>query len=86
MANIKSSKKRIKVTAQKTLLNKMVKARTKTYVKKVLVAVQSNNKEEAAASLKVALKAIDKAYTKGIFHKNTAARKKSHLTKLVNAM
>ncbi|MEA4816233.1 MAG: 30S ribosomal protein S20 [Lachnospiraceae bacterium] len=86
MANIKSAKKRIKVTSKKTLFNKMVKSKTKTYVKKVLSAVETGNKEDASAALKVALTAIDKAYTKGIFHKNSAARKKSYLTRLVNAM
>lgn len=86
MANIKSAKKRIKVTSKKTLFNKMVKAKTKTYVKKVLLAVETGNKEEAAAALKVAIKAIDKAYSKGIFHRNSAARKKSHLTRIVTAM
>ena len=86
MANIKSAKKRIKVIAKKTLRNKMIKSRTKTAIKKVVLAINNNNKEEAQVALKAAVSAIDRAYTKGIFHKNTAARKKSSLVKLVNNM
>ncbi len=83
MANIKSAKKRIKVIAKKTLLNKMVKSSTKTAVKKVTSAVAANDKAAAQAALTGAISAIDKAYKKGIFHKNAAARKKSSLTKMV---
>ena len=86
MANIKSAKKRIKVIANKTLLNKMVKSSTKTAIKKVMVAVDANDKAAAQAALTGAISAIDRAYTKGIFHKNAAARKKSSLTKLVNKL
>ncbi len=86
MANIKSAKKRIKVIAKKTLLNKMVKSSTKTAVKKVTSAVAANDKAAAQAALTGAISAIDKAYKKGIFHKNAAARKKSSLTKMVNKL
>lgn len=86
MANIKSAKKRIKVISKKTLRNKMVKSTTKTAIKKVNVAVTAGNVEEAKAALTGAVSAIDRAYSKGIFHKNAAARKKSHLVKLVNKL
>ncbi len=84
MANIKSAKKRIKVIAKKTLRNKMVKSATKTAIKKVLAAVKEGNKNDAQALLKEAVISIDRACSKGIFHKNTAARKKSRLAKMVN--
>ncbi len=84
MANIKSAKKRIKVIAKKTLRNKMIKSRTKTAIKKVVLACKNNNKEEAKAFLVEAVSTIDKACSKGIYHKNNASRKKSRLTKLVN--
>ena len=84
MANIKSAKKRVKVIAKKTLLNKMVKSSTKTAMKKVVVAVEAGDKAAAQAALTGAISAIDRAYIKGIFHKNAAARKKSSLTKMVN--
>lgn len=86
MANIKSAKKRIKVIAKKTLRNKMVKSGVKTAIKKVTTAIQNNNKEEATVALRAAGKAIDMACTKGIYHKNNAARKKSRLQKAVNKM
>jgi len=86
VANIKSAKKRVKVIANKTLLNKMVKSSTKTAIKKVIVAVEAKDKAAAQAALTGAISAIDRAYTKGIFHKNAAARKKSSLTKLVNKL
>ena len=84
LANIKSAKKRIKVIAKKTLRNKMIKSRTKTEVKKVVTAVSAGSKAEAQTALVSAVRAIDKATSKGVFHKNNASRKKSRLTKLVN--
>ena len=86
MANIKSAKKRIKVISKKTLRNKMIKSQTKTAIKKVMVAVNAGNKEKAQVALVGAISAIDRAYTKGIFHKNAAARRKSTLARLVNGM
>ena len=86
MANIKSAKKRVKVIAKKALRNKMIKSRTKTAIKKVVVAVNSKDKAAAQAALTPAISAIVKAYTKGIMHRNAAARKKSSLTKMVNAL
>ncbi len=84
MANIKSAKKRIKVIKKKTLRNKMIKSQTKSAVKKVVTALSNQNVEEAKANLKNAIIAIDKACSKGVYHKNNAARKKSRLTKAVN--
>lgn len=86
MANIKSAKKRILVTAKKTLRNKMVKTRTKSAIKGVVTAVAQNDASKANEALQVAIRVIDKATTKGIFHKNNGSRKKSRLTKLVNKM
>ena len=84
MANIKSAKKRILVIETKTLRNKMVKSKVKTLTKKVEAAVAAADKNAAATALKNAVVAIDKAAAKGIFHKNTAARKVSRLSKAVN--
>lgn len=86
MANIKSAKKRILVIEKKTLRNKMIKTKIKTLVKKVEAAIVAGDKEAAACALNVAISEIGKATSKGIFHKNTAARKVSRLTKAVNAM
>lgn len=86
MANIKSAKKRILVIETKTLRNKMVKSKVKTLVKKVDAAIAASDKAAATAALKDATVAIDKAAAKGIFHKNTAARKVSRLAKAVNKL
>ena len=86
MANIKSAKKRVLVIEKKTLRNKMIKSRTKTEIKKVFVALKSGDKTQAGAALVAASSQIDRACSKGIFHKNNAARKKARLTKLVNSM
>ena len=84
MANIKSAKKRIRVTEKKTLRNKMITSRVKTYIRKVEKAVEAGDKEAAKAALVPAVSEIAKAAHKGVFHKNTAARKVSRLTKAVN--
>ena len=86
MANIKSAKKRISVIEKKTLRNKMIKSKIKTYIKKLEAAIAANDKELAQKRLLETISEIDKAATKGIFHKNTAARKVSRLTKAVNKM
>ena len=86
MANIKSAKKRIKVISKKTLRNKMINSTTKTAVKKAQAAIAAGDKAAAEIACKDAIAAIDKAYTKGIFHKNAAARRKSTIQKLYNAM
>jgi len=84
LANIKSAKKRILVTAKKTERNKAIKSKVKTMIKKVESAIAAQDKELAKANLIVAVTEIDKACSKGIMHKNTAARKVSRLTKKVN--
>ena len=84
LANIKSAKKRIKVTETKTLRNKAIKSRVKTAIKKVDAAVAAGDKELAKANLQLAISEIDKATTKGVYHKNTSSRKISRLTLAVN--
>ncbi len=84
MANIKSAKKRILVNATKAARNKTIKSKVKTMIKKVDSAVATGDKEIAKTSLVDAVTEIDKACSKGIYHKNTAARKVSRLTKAVN--
>ncbi len=67
--------KRILVIETKTLRNKSIKSKVKTCIKNVEVAVAKGDKEAAQAALTVAISEISKATSKGIFHKNTAARK-----------
>ena len=77
MANIKSAKKRIKVTETKTAQNRMIKSALKTAIKNFEAAVTANNAEEDKTSLVKASKSLDMAAQKGVVHKNMAARKKS---------
>ena len=93
MANIKSAKKRILVIETKTLRNKSIKSKVKTCiknvetaVKKVDAAIAANDKVAAEAALKAAVSELDKATKKGIYHKNTTARKVSRLTIAVNKL
>ncbi len=86
MDNIKSAKKRILVTKTKNERNKAIKSAVKTAIKKVDAAVAAKDKEAAAAALQAATSAIDKATTKGVYHKNTASRKVSRLSKAVNSI
>ena len=84
--NIKSAKKRILVAETKAARNKAIRSKVKTYVKKVEAAITAGDKAAAQAALLAATSEIDKATTKGVFHKNTASRKVSRLSKAVNAM
>ena len=80
MPNIKSAKKRVKVIEKKTLRNKAIKSDLKTALKKADAAV-NDNAENKAEVVRAAIKKVDMACTKGIMHKNKAARKKSQLAK-----
>lgn len=86
MANIKSAKKRILVNRTKAERNKSIKSGVKTAVKKVDAAVAVKDAEAAKAALVSATATIDKAASKGVYHKNTAARKVARLTKAVNSI
>ncbi len=86
MANIKSAKKRILVSKTRNERNKAIKSAVKTAIKKVDAAVAAGDKEAAAAALLAATSKIDKAATKGVYHKNTASRKISRMTKAVNGI
>lgn len=84
LANIKSAKKRILVIETKTMRNKAIKSKVKTAIKKVDAAIAANDKELATACLKAAIVEINKATSKGVYHKNTSSRKISRLQLAVN--
>jgi small subunit ribosomal protein S20 len=77
MANIKSAKKRVKVTKAKALQNKMRKSALKTTLK-------VTNANVTTESVRVAIKKVDQACANGLMHKNAASRKKSQLMKKLN--
>ena len=86
MANIKSAKKWILVTEIRTARNKSLRSEVKTSIKKVEAAVAANDTALATTELANATSVIETACTKGVYHKNNAARKVSRLAKLVNSI
>ena len=86
MPNIKSSAKRDQLQKAAREKNRAAKSALKTELKKFDVAVQSGNGEMAAETYKAAVKSVDKAASKGLIHKNNAARKKSAMAKKMNAI
>ena len=86
MANIKSAKKRILVNQTKAARNKSIRSAVKTSMKKVEAAVAANDKAAANAALTDAISTISKAASKGVYHKNNAARKVSRISKAVNSI
>ena len=86
MANIKSAKKRVLVAEIRAAKNKSVRSEVKTSIKKVEAAVSANDKAAAEVALVNATAVIESACSKGVYHKNNAARKVSRLAKLVNTL
>lgn len=85
MANIKSAKKRILVTAKKTAVNRMRKSQVKTAIRRFDEALAAGNKELATTTFQYAQKKIMQLASKGTIHKNAAARKISRLSAKLNA-
>lgn len=86
MANHKSALKRVRQTAKRRLRNRHVMTTTRTYIKRLRAAVDSGNAEEAKEALLLAVRALDRAATKGVMHRKQASRKIGRLTKAVNAL
>ncbi len=84
MAKNRSAMKRARKIERRTLRNRMLRSSLRTSIKKFEQSLNAGA-EDVQAKLRKALVAIDKAVTKGILHKNAAARKKSRLTKKFNA-
>jgi len=86
LANIKSAKKRILVNRKKAARNQSIKSAVKTSIKNVEAAVAAGDKEAAEKALLKATSTIDKAESKGVYHKNNASRKVSRISKAVNTL
>jgi small subunit ribosomal protein S20 len=86
LANIKSQKKRILTNAKAQARNKAVRSSLKTLIKKVNEAVAAGDKAAATESLLVANRALDKAASKGVIHKNQAANRKSGIASAVSKL
>ena len=79
MANLKSSKKDIRRSERKRVVNQSVRTGLKTFVKKVRQAIESGDKEKISSAVQAAQKHFDKAAQRGIIHKKQAARRKSRI-------
>jgi small subunit ribosomal protein S20 len=86
MANLKSSKKDIRRSERRRVLNSQQKAAIRTFAKNVLKAVKANKKDEAQQNFNVFASLIDKAAKKKIIHKKNADRKKSRLALRISAL
>jgi len=86
MAEHLSVKKRARQDKVRNLRNRSRRSNLRSTVKKVFTSITDNNPEQAQASLKEAISALDRAALKNIIHKNNAARKKSQLMRKVNAL
>ena len=86
MANSASARKRARQAVKRRLHNQALRSRMRTYIKAILAAVASGDKEAAATAYKKAVPFIDSAVSKGLIHKNKASRNKSRLNARVKAM
>lgn len=86
MANIKSQMKRIKTNEKARQRNQAVRSAVRTEIRKFRAAVEAGNKAAAETQLRVASRSLDKAVTKGVFHRNNAANKKSAMALALNKM
>jgi small subunit ribosomal protein S20 len=84
MANIKSQMKRNRQNEKRSERNKAIRSELKTRTKAALTAAESGDADAAGEALQLAQKRIDTAVSKGVLHKNTAARRKARLTRRVN--
>jgi len=86
MANSPQSKKRARQNDRNRLVNKNRRSRIRTFIRKVEEAIAGGDKESALVALRSAQPELMRGVSKGIFHKNTAARKMSRLAARVNAI
>ncbi len=84
MPIIKSAKKRVKVSKKKTTKNRKWKEKLRDTIKEFENLVEEGKVEEAKSQLKETTKIIDKCASRNLIHKNTAARKKSRLARMLN--
>ncbi|AKE40918.1 30S ribosomal protein S20 [Corynebacterium kutscheri] len=86
MANIKSQKKRILTNEKARQRNQAVRSAVRTEIRKFHAAVEAGDKAAAEAQLRIASRSLDKSVSKGVFHRNNAANKKSKMASALNKM
>ena len=86
MANSKSATKRIRINEQKRLRNRPFRTAARTYVKKAELAIEAGEVTDASVAVGDAISMLDRVASKGVIHRNNAARRKSRLMAKYNAM
>ena len=86
MANTKSAKKAVRQISRRTAVNKNRRSNMRSYLRKVEEAIASGDKDAATAALRAAQPELMRGVTKGVYHKNTVARKMSRLSSRVKAI
>ena len=86
MANSKQAAKRARQNDKRRLHNMAMRSKVRTYIKKVINAVDAGDKDAATSAFKTAQPLIDAMVNKGILHKNKAARHKSRLVRSIKAL
>ena len=86
MPNTASAKKRVRVTARRTIVNRARVSRVRTFVKKCELAILAGDATAAKLAFAAMEPEVSRGVTKGILHKNTAARKISRLSKKVKSL
>jgi small subunit ribosomal protein S20 len=84
LANIKSAQKRWRQNIKRRARNRMLRSATRSYVRDARSAIEDGEVQESAEAVRQAISALDKAVSKGIIHRNNAARRKSRLMQRVN--
>ncbi len=86
MANSAASRKRARQAVKRNKNNSQIRAKVRTFVKKVAYAIEAGDKKEANTGFVTMQKNLDQAVSKGLIHKNQAARKKSRLSTQIKAL
>jgi len=86
VANHDSARKRIRQTAKRTERLRRIRSTTRTYIKKLRVALQKNDKQAAEVSLRQVISQIDRAVSKGVFHRRTGSRYIARLSARVSGL
>lgn len=86
MPNIKSAKKRVRLSEERRIHKKHYTTTMRTHIKRVVAAIEAGDKEAATAAYTAATPSIDAGVSKGLIHKNKAARHKSRLNSRIRAL
>ena len=86
MANSAGSKKRARQAVKRNKHNSQIRAKVRTFIKKVSYAIDAGDKKEATSGFTEMQKNVDQAISKGLMHKNQAARKKSRIIAQIKAL